>query len=189
MKMGTRTKSEPEHDFTLVLSGPTELTTELEDAVFEAGCDDATLGICQGRLYLTFTRTAPSLKDAVLSAIRDVKNANVGLEVLRVDECNFVTQADIARKIGRSRQLVHQYITGVRGPGGFPAPVGNITEGDQFWLWSEVASWLGANDMIKNNVLRETIEVATINTHLEVLHLRQLDPALSSEISVSLMSF
>jgi len=114
--------SEAEHDFTLVLTGFTRLTERVENALYEAGCDDATLSMRCGRPYLTFSRVAPSLKEAILSAIRDVRKAGIGADVLRVDDCSLVTQADIARKIGRSRQLVHQYITGTRGPGAFPPP-------------------------------------------------------------------
>jgi hypothetical protein len=84
-------------------------------------------------VFLTFSRTAASLKEAIFSAIGDVRKANIGADVLRVDVCNLVTQADIARKIGRTRQLVHQYITGVRGPGGFPSPACDITDGDPLW--------------------------------------------------------
>ena len=104
---------------------------------------------------MTFSRNAASLKDAILSAIRDVQNANIGALVLRVDTCNVVTQADIARKIGRTRQLVHQYITGQRGPGGFPAPVCNITDGVPLWFWCEVAYWLRQNDMISHDPPRK----------------------------------
>src|SRR4029079_9205825 len=111
-----------EYDFTLALTGITELTREIEDALFEAGCDDATLSLRCGRIYATFSREADSLKDAILSAINDVRNAGIGADVLRVDECNLITQAEIARKSGRSRQLIHQYIKGIRGPGGFPPP-------------------------------------------------------------------
>ena len=104
MNTKPRTECEREHDFALVLSGMTELTPEVQDALFEAGCDDATISVRAGRVYLTFSRNSRSLKDAILTAIQDVKNARVGADVLRVDVCNLVTQADIARKIGRSRQ-------------------------------------------------------------------------------------
>jgi hypothetical protein len=72
-----------EHDFTLILSGPAELTTELEDALFAAGCDDATLSVRGGRVYLDFTRSAASREDAVRSAVRDVRGA--GRDVLAVE--------------------------------------------------------------------------------------------------------
>jgi hypothetical protein len=182
MNMEPGNACECEHDFALVLTGITELTPEAEDALFEAGCDDGTISVRSGRIYITFSREDVSLKDAILSAIRDVQNAKIGADVLRVDTCNLVTQADIARKIGRTRQLVHQYITGQRGPGGFPAPVCNITEGVPLWFWCEVAYWLRQHDMIKQDVATEAQEVALINTVLEMRYYRQIEPALSAEI-------
>jgi hypothetical protein len=99
---------EREHDFTLVLTSITEITPAVEDALFSAGCDDATIATRSGRLFVTFSRTARSTKDAVFSAIGDIGRACPGVDVLRVDFCNLVTPSEIARKIGRSRQLVHQ---------------------------------------------------------------------------------
>jgi chorismate mutase len=180
--METNKTHEREHDFALVLAGITELTPDAENALFEAGCDDATISIRFGRVYLTFSRTAASLKEAILSAIRDIKKANLGADVLRVDVCNLVTQADIARRIGRSRQLVHQYISGARGPGHFPSPACDVSEGAPLWNWCEVAQWLRQNDMIREDVLREAQEVAVINSVLELQYQRQLAPALTEEV-------
>jgi hypothetical protein len=180
MKIGV--VGEREHDFTLVLTGVAELTPEREDALFEAGCDDATISIRSGRVYLTFSRHAPSLTDAILSAIRDVRNAGIGADVLRVDAVDLVTQSDIARRIDRTRQLVHQYIAGTRGPGGFPAPVCKITEGIPMWSWGEVASWLRQHDMIRPEVASEARGVALINIVLELRRYQQLEPELSQEI-------
>lgn len=72
---------EGEHDFTLVLTGVTELTAEMEDALFEAGCDDATISVRSGRVFLAFTRTAPSFDEAVQSAVSDVKKTNFEAEL------------------------------------------------------------------------------------------------------------
>jgi hypothetical protein len=123
------TPGEFEHDFTLVLTGIADLTPEVENALLGAGCDDGTIAMRLGRPYITFSRLAPSMKDAILSAIENVRNAGIGADVLRVDYCNLVTQADIARKINRSRQLVYQYMVGERGPGGFPPPACRIGTG------------------------------------------------------------
>jgi hypothetical protein len=82
--------------------------------------------------------------------------------------------------------MVHQYVTGVRGPGGFPAPVCNIIEGQPLWHWCEVAFWLRQNDMIQEDVVSEAQEVALINTNLAMRHHHQLDPRLSDEIAGSL---
>lgn len=177
------TKScECEHDFSLVIDGVTEMTPEIVDALFEAGCDDATVGMRAGRMFITFSRTSTSMKDAILSAIMNVRNAGVGAEVLRVDYCNLVTISDIARKIGRSRQLVHQYMRGMRGPGGFPGPVCEIAEGTYLWMWCEVAFWLWENDMIKEDVLRTAQEVDAINSFLDMQLQKKRNKRLTQEI-------
>ncbi len=186
MMMEPNTSCQREHDFVLVLTGITEPTPAIEDALFESGCDDATMSLRFGRVYLTFTRVAASLKDAILSAIRDVRKADIGADVLRVDVCNLVTQADIARKIGRSRQLVHQYIMGDRGPGGFPAAVCDITDGAPLWYWCEVSYWLWQNDMIKEDVVLEARQAAVINSVLELQWQRHIDSKLTEEIIQSI---
>jgi hypothetical protein len=171
-----------EHDFTLVLSGITDLTSEVMNALYEAGCDDGTISLRSGRPYMTFSRQASSMKDAILSAIENVRNAGIGADVLRVDYCNLVTQADIARKIGRSRQLVHQYITGVRGPGSFPMPACAITDKVPLWFWCEVAHWLWENNLVKEDVLRAAEEVEIINSVLDLKRQKANNPELTQEI-------
>jgi hypothetical protein len=174
---------EREFDFALILVGVNELTREVEDALFEAGCDDATLSIQYGLLYMEFSRAAPSLKDAILSAIRDVRKANIGADVWRVDDCNLITPAEIARRIGRTRQLVCQYITGKRGPGGFPPPACYITDTAPLWSWCEVSFWLWQNDMIRPDQLREAEVVAAINNALETSHQKGRNPELVEEVA------
>ena len=180
--METRNSCEAEHDFALVLTGITELTPEAEDALFEAGCDDATLSVRFGAVYMTFSRVAGSLKDAILSAIRDVRKANIGADVLRVDSCNLVTQAEIGRRMGRTRQLVHQYIAGTRGPGNFPPPCCYIAEGTPLWMWCAVAYWLRQNNMIKDEDLEKAQVIDGINGVLDYLHQWNIDPRLAEEI-------
>ena len=178
----TESPCETEHDFVLVLTGVAELSPEQEDALFEAGCSDATISLRFGTIYLTFARFASTLKQAIITALRDVKKANIGAVVKYIDECNLVTQAEIARRSNRSRQVVHQYITGQRGPGGFPGPDCYITDEKPLWRWCEVADWLRQNDMIKEDTLRDAQLIATINSVLEYQHQRHLDPALTEEI-------
>jgi len=187
MSVEPKNTCDREHEFVLVLTGITELTSGVEDALFKAGCDDATISVRFGRVYLTFSRTAPSLKDAILSAVRDVKKGAIGADVLRVDDCPLVTQADIARKIGRSRQLVHQYIAGMRGPRGFPPPACHITDDAPLWYWCEVADWLFQKNMITEEAAREAQDVAVINNILELEHQRKLEPALVEEILKALV--
>src|SRR5688572_4336450 len=57
-----------------------------------------------GAPRVSFDREAPSLLDAVTAAIADVEAT--GLRVVRVDDSDWVTLADIAARIGRSREIV-----------------------------------------------------------------------------------
>jgi hypothetical protein len=69
--------------FTVVLSGATEVTEGIADALYEAGCDDAGVGSCDGVLTVDFDRDAESLGDAIGSAVKDVTRA--GFAVARID--------------------------------------------------------------------------------------------------------
>lgn len=126
------------HVFTVVLDRrPTD--DEL-DALFVAGCDDAAFGTEHGLPVAEFDREAPTLADAIASAVRAVETA--GLVALRVLDEDLVTLADVAGRIGQSRESVRRYATGERGPGGFPPPVNPAREGTLFYRWSEVAPWV-----------------------------------------------
>lgn len=184
--MTTMPKCETEFDFTLLLDGVDKITPDIENALFAAGCDDATISLRFGRLYLTFSRSAASLKDAIISAIKNVRESGIGATVLRVDQCDLVTQAEIARRIHRSRQLVSQYVSGGRGPGSFPAPACNITDGVPLWYWCEVAFWLWENNIIKEEDLREAQDLTVINSVLELERQRQVSPQLTKEIMEAL---
>lgn len=158
-----------EFDFALIVGNIHELTQDVEDSLFKAGCDDGTLSIQYGLLYIEFSRLASSLEEAIISAIHDVHSAGINAQVRRVDECNLVTAADIARRMGRSRQMVHQYITGKRGPGGFPAPECHLTEGYPLWPWYAVSHWLVQNNLIRPEESMNAEVVDAINDALDRL--------------------
>jgi len=81
------------YDFTLILTESLELTDDLANALFAAGCDDGTPGICHGVFSIDFHREAVSLEAAIRSAIVDVKTA--GYEVARVEmEAEAVVQTN-----------------------------------------------------------------------------------------------
>ena len=174
---------EPEHDFALIVDGVEELTQSVEDALFSAGCDDATLSMQYGLLYLECSRSAKSLEEAIISAINDVRKAGIGAEVLRVDECDLVTASDIARRIDRSRQLVHQYMIGKRGPGGFPTPECHLTDHAPLWAWCAVSYWLVQNNLLRPEEGWNAEVVEAINTFLERERQRLRHPELLNEIS------
>lgn len=71
------------YEFTLILKGARELTEEIADRLYDAGCDDGTPGTCNGVFSIDFHREAHSLESALRSAIAHVKSA--GYEVERVE--------------------------------------------------------------------------------------------------------
>ncbi len=71
------------YEFILILKGPLELTEEIANQLFAAGCDDGTPAICDGIFTVEFHREAVSLESAVRTAIDNVRAA--GIEVERVE--------------------------------------------------------------------------------------------------------
>jgi len=169
-----------EYDFTLVLSDDIrDFTDDQVDALYDAGCDDATIAQRYGRVFVTFSREAESLTEAIISAINDIRRANIGAEVMRVDCNDLVTQAEIARRAGRTRAAIALYISGARGPGSFPPPVCNIEDGQPLWHWYEVAKWMSQQDIISETRSRDAQEVAAINAYLEQKHFRSIAPEIA----------
>ena len=71
------------HEFTLTLAGIDDLTVEVADALFEAGCGDGTVYSEGPTHYISFHREAESLGAAIASAVNDV--AKVGFSVAHVE--------------------------------------------------------------------------------------------------------
>ncbi len=61
--------------FTVILEGLDDISEELANRLFEAGCDDTLLRCCAGTVYLEFDRDAESLAEAIGSAVRDITAA------------------------------------------------------------------------------------------------------------------
>jgi hypothetical protein len=76
------------HEFSLVISGNLEDEATL-DALFEAGCDDATCGQLDGIGYADVAREAATRAEAVRSAIDQVESVP-GLRVIRVEPDELV---------------------------------------------------------------------------------------------------
>jgi hypothetical protein len=86
-----------EYEFALVIHGPVE-DDEVVNALFEHGCDDATLGTIDGVGHAGFHREAASLGDAVFSAIKDVESVP-GLPVLQVEHDDLVALSEIPSRL------------------------------------------------------------------------------------------
>ena len=71
--------------FTVVLKDSPELTEELADKLFAAGCDDGTPGMCCGLTVIDFHREAESLEAALRSAITQVNSVGETVERVEID--------------------------------------------------------------------------------------------------------
>jgi hypothetical protein len=70
--------------FTLTIEGADILTDVALDALFEAGCDDATFGVSSGVQTGEFDRKAADFAEAVASAIKAVETAVPGARVVEL---------------------------------------------------------------------------------------------------------
>jgi hypothetical protein len=169
-----------ECEFTLIVDNPGDYASA-EKAILDAGCDDVLMGVRYGCIFIDFSRESDSLMNAIFNAMAEVSQA--GLCIRRVDSCNLLTQSEIAARIGRTRQLINQYVQGTRGPGNFPPPVCHIQD-DQapLWNWCEVAQWLFKNQMIAEESLNDAFVTDLINNSLDLKRQRNAAPELSKEI-------
>lgn len=146
---------------------------EYLDALFEAGCDDATVGTGKpGAIALDFSREARTAEEAVLSAIENVLVAIPGAQLLEIRP-DIVNLADLADIIGCSRQNIRKYAAGeIKAVKmAFPEPV--YTGGSiNLWRLAEVLPWFDANTEIHPS--RQALDLSRITSakNLEVQQAR-----------------
>ncbi len=131
-----------------------------------------TLHEAEGYAEVAFDRDALTLIDAIVSGVRDLDR--FGLAATGVcDDDDLVTLADVADRVGKSREAVRLWSLGRTGPGGFPLPV-NANLSTSYYRWSQVAPWLRTQMGI--NVPDPEPVLAAINLALQ---LRAIAPRVS----------
>lgn len=133
-----------EYDFVLrfKLADADAVGDDVVERLGEAGCDDATVGVgVPGRVALMFTREASSAKQAIVSALEDVKRALPDAELIEVSP-DLAGLTDIAELVGVSRQNMRKLMTSHATT--FPAPVHDGTTA--LWHMASVLEWLNARD-------------------------------------------
>ncbi len=83
------------HKFTLILSGISEITTELANSFYEATGGDIEFNMRNGIPFLEFDRSAHTLREAILTAVGEVEEAVAGVRVVRVESATANTIAKI----------------------------------------------------------------------------------------------
>ncbi|MET7423078.1 hypothetical protein [Dactylosporangium sp. NPDC005555] len=134
--------------FRLYASGP--LDDERADLLFDRARDLSVEVVpAEGVAWVAFDRVAPTLVDAVVSGVRDLDTAGVGIAGVAGDD-PLVTLEVIATRAGRPVEVVRGWAAagipadGAPAPavgGGFPAPVRDHPRRPVFH-WPDVAAWL-----------------------------------------------
>ena len=94
---------------------------ELVERLYEAGCDDALVGLgVPGQLGLEFIREASSAEEAILSALADVRRAIPDAQLIEVGP-DLVGLTEVADLLEMSRQNMRKVM--LKNPAEFPVPV------------------------------------------------------------------
>lgn len=167
-----------EYEFVLKYGLPDENadSSQYLDALFETGCDDATIGVGKkGAIALEFVREAASADEAVLSAIRDVKKAIPDGELIEVSP-DLVTPTEIASVIGCSRQNIQKIIANPKKR--FPNPIHQSSAGG-IWHLEPVLRWFMEDGISINKNL---LEIAEISMTANLIHQTQkVNPKIQSK--------
>ena len=76
-------------DFTVILKGVEEISDDLANSLYEAGCDDGTAGSSDGVASISFSRDAETLQDAIRSALTDIRRAGCVAGSVRIEQEEF----------------------------------------------------------------------------------------------------
>lgn len=153
-----------EYEFTLKFRLP-DAAADPEQflaALAEAGCDDAAVGIGQpGRIALNFTREATSAQAAIVSAVRAVRTAIPGAELVEASP-DFVGLTDVAELVGCTRQNIRKLMLAHRAT--FPVAV---HEGSQaIWHLRPVLEWFSETQA--RAIDRSLIEVSGVTMKVNI---------------------
>ena len=147
------------HTFMLILNTAVDEATS--DLLFEVGLDDAAVTAFDGHPGLDVDREASTLLDAIASAIVQAESVP-GIQVLRVEGEELVSQADIAERTGRSRQAVNHWIKRDADSSGFPESAYGASTRSPLWRWVDVQAWLDPDASVDDRGRVITLANATL---------------------------
>ncbi len=163
------------YSFSLVLGGITTDTPELENKLFEAGCDDGLICFYGSTVYIEFDRESDNLKSAIMSAIKDVESTDLDVKVISVDAGDYVGLSDVSQLTEISKQSIALLKDGKRGPGTFPNPVLRLTSHQPLWRWGDIAQWLAKNNKIDQQLAENARVIEFFNMALELRNIEKYD--------------
>jgi len=154
----------PGYDFELSFALPSADADpdDFVDLLYEAGCDDATLGIGRrGHVGMMFTREADSAWSAVASAIRDVQRAIPGARLQEAGP-DLVGLSDLGLLLEVSRQNARKLIVDAREVAPDPAHLGSPA----LWHLADLLRWL--REVKRYRVDDRLVEVAEVTRQVNL---------------------
>lgn len=127
------------YHFSILIRDAEKEMPNLEDILFEAGCDDALICFYNQSVYLEFDREAKTAQEAIQSAFNDIRQA--GFSDLVLQEAGVSSLSEIAARTGLTRAAISNYANGKRAKD-FPRPIYGVASGSALYSWKEVANWL-----------------------------------------------
>jgi hypothetical protein len=161
-----------EYTFTLRFLSPEPDLDALSILIYEKIDDASLMGPDQdGSFLLEYDRKAGSFPAALTSAIKELLKVIPDAQILRVEEDDLATMADIAKRVSRSPESVRLLVNGKRGPGGFPPAAGRLDARTKVWRWADVAEWFAE---ALGEPLQDTEDSAFVQAFNDALELRRL---------------
>ena len=167
------------NDYTFTLRFLPPLDQGLEDLsvhIYEQIDDASLMGPDDdGTFLLEFDRLSTSLPRALASALEELLHTLPSATILRVEEDDLATMADIAKRSGRTPESIRLLVGGKRGPGGFPPAAGHLDARTKIWRWTDVAQWFEAT---LDEPLPDTSDSAFLQAFNDALEIRRLTAGL-----------
>lgn len=155
-----------EFDFELIfkLENGKQDPNEYIDALFENGCDDATLSTGQlGMISLSFIRESPNASEALESALNDVKKAIPNAKLVEASP-DIVSISDISSILGHSRQYTRKLFNSDTSSLPTPIHIGNPS----IWHLSEVLNWLKTIGKQEDKINENLFELSYITRQINI---------------------
>jgi hypothetical protein len=183
------------YTFILRFLSPGQSVEDLSIRLYERIDDASLMGPDEdGSFLLEFDRRASSLPRALAAALDDLVKTLPDAIVLRVEEDDLATMADIAKRAGRTPESVRLLVGGRRGPGGFPPAAGRLDVRTRVWRWADVAQWFkeslgeslpGTADSAFVLAFNDALEIRRLAEGLGESQRRAVARALSGKLAVA----
>jgi hypothetical protein len=182
-----------DYTFTLRFLAPGKSAEELSISIYERIDDSSLMGPDEdGSFLLECDRRSSNLPRALGATVAELLQTLPGATILRVEEDDIATMADLAKRSGRTPESIRLLVSGKRGPGGFPPAAGRLDARTKVWRWADAAEWFaqalgeplpGTSDSAFLQAFNDALEIRRLARHLGISQRRAVASALPDEFA------